>query len=208
MKKQLLIILCGLTGLACATANSGAYLGLEVGAANQSLDFNQSAFNLNTGSSNVVNTQLNGIGRFYSGYNLDKYTGFEAGLSYSLPTGYSYPNSNGTFNSGATVFDISYIPMLPIADSKWSAFGRIGVNYTWLTGDSNDCGCSNNISGSGSSFADVLGAGMRYRFNNHWTYKIEWIADGLLFPIGINNGNTAIGLWSQQTFQTGVSFHF
>ena len=204
MKIQKKYLLLGVVATSVfANANSGAYLGLELGAANQSVNFNQSAFNLNTSNSSVINSQWNGIGRFYGGYNFNRYTGLEAGVSYTLPTGYNYPDNNGSLFSSSTVVDISYIPMLPIAYSNWSIFGRIGVGYAWLPG-----GNSAQYNSSGSNLTDVLGAGLRYKFSNHWTYKIEWMADGLLFPIGINSGSTSIGSWSQQTFQTGVSFHF
>lgn len=202
IQKKYLLLSLVVTGV-FANANSGAYLGLEVGAANQSINFNQSAFNLNTSNSSVLNSQWNGIGRIYSGYNFNRYTGLEAGVSYTMPTGYSYPDNNGSFFSPATVVDVSYVPMLPIAYSNWSVFGRIGVGYAWLPD-----GSSSQYNSSGSNLTDVLGAGLRYKFSNHWTYKIEWVADGLLFPVGINSGSTNIGAWSQQTFQTGVSFHF
>lgn len=199
--------LLGLLGFATANvfaiANDGAYLGLELGATNQSTNFNQSAFNTNATNSNVVNSQWNGIGRLYSGYNFDRYTGLEAGISYSFPTNYNYPNQSGAFSSSASVFDVSYVPMLPIAYSNWAVFGRVGAGYALLSG-----GSSGQLNPSGGNFTDVLGAGLRYKFTNHWTYKIEWIADGLLFPVGINSGSTTVGSWSQQTFQTGVSFHF
>lgn len=195
-----------------ATANSGTYIGVAAGVANQPLSFNQSAFGINGNGSNTVNTQLGMAGRLFGGYNFNKYNGVEAGVSYNTGTTYNYPDGSGGMTSNAAGVDISYIPMLPISNSNWSVFGRVGVEYGWINSSGgSDCNCSTSISPlnpSGSSFTDELGAGMRYKISNRFTYKIEWISNGLLFPIGINSGNTDVGSWSQQTFQTGVSYHF
>lgn len=210
MKKLIVFLfLAGGVSAAQATVTSGAYLGLEVGGANQNINYNTSSFDINTNGTSLTNNNWTGIGRLFGGYNFSRYNALEAGLSQSLSNSFSTP-SNNTFSSTSTVFDISYLPMLPVSNSNFNVYGRLGVGYAWLPGGQVGCNCNGGTqwNASGSNFTDVLGAGVRYKFANHWTMKIEWIADGLLFPVDINIGSTSVGSWSQQTFQTGVAFHF
>lgn len=167
MIKRILPIIAICTANSCfATANSGSYIGLELGAANQSLDFQQSAFNLNSNGSNLINNQWSGIGRIFGGYNFNKYNGVEAGFSYGTGSTYNYPDGTGSMTSNTSIIDIAYIPMLPISNSNWSVFGRLGVEYAWINSSGGEgCNCSgiiNPINPSGSNFADEIGAGMRY----------------------------------------------
>lgn len=210
MKTKYLILLCTFAvSSSFATVTTGAYLGIELGGANQNIDYNSSAFKTNTFGTTMFDNSWTGIGRLFGGYNFNRYNALEAGFSQSLSSTFSTPTANN-FSSTSSIFDISYLPMLPISNSNWSVFGRLGVGYVWLPGGQVGCNCNGGqqFDASGSNFADVLGAGLRYKFANNWTYKIEWIADGLLFPVGISGNNNSLGSWDQQTFQTGVAFHF
>lgn len=209
MKKLLTGLLACYAGIAAAGVTSGSYLGLEVGGANQNIDYNPSSYKVDTSGTTLFDSSWTGIGRIFGGYNFSRYNAVEAGLSQTLSNTFQTPSDN-TFSSTATVLDISYLPMLPIANSNFNVFARIGVGYSWLPGGSVGCNCDGGtqFNASGANFMDVLGAGVRYKFANNWTVKVEWIADGLLFPVAINGDNEKLGSWDQQTFQTGVAFHF
>lgn len=209
MLKKILIASLGLISInAYATANDGAYVGLSAGASNQNINFAGAAFNSNVNGSNIDNNQWGALLRLYGGYNFDRYTGVEMGVSTNTATTFTYPNNSGTMNMNTTTLDISYIPMLPIKDSNFSVFGRVGASYDWISNSGYSGGTGSGLNPSGSNLTDMLGAGVRYKFFNNFTMKVEWIAEGLLFPIAINSGGTNVGSWSEQTFQTGVTYHF
>lgn len=200
------LILTGVVSASNASVTSGGYLGLEVGGANQNINYNASSFNINTNGTALSDSSWTGIGRVFGGYNFSRYNAVEAGLSQSLSNSFNTTASGDKFSTTSTVFDISYLPMLPISNSNINVFGRLGVGYAWLPGGQVGCNCTSDTSfnASGGGFTDVLGAGIRYKFANNWSVKVEWIADGLLFPVGVDGA----GSWDQQTFQTGVAFHF
>ncbi|MBX9866711.1 MAG: porin family protein [Burkholderiales bacterium] len=209
MLKKILIASLGLISInAYATANNGAYVGVSAGLSNQSMNFANAPFNLNTNGSNLDNNQWGGLVRLFGGYNFSSYTGVEMGASINTGTTYTYPNNAGTMNMNTTTWDLSYIPMLPIKNSDFTVFGRVGVAYDWISNSGYSGGSQSGLEPSGSNLVDMLGAGVRYKFNNHFTMKVEWIAEGLLFPVPINSGGTNVASWDQQTFQTGVSYHF
>ena len=109
----------------------------------------------------------------------------------------------------ATTVDASYILSLPTVIERLSVFGRIGVAYDWINSSTGSCGCGGSTVGilTGSSFADVVGAGIKYRMSPKLSWRIEWIANGLLFPVGLSAGSQ-FGLWTNQTFQTGFNYSF
>src|SRR5579863_4590529 len=163
MKKFTHILLMVFPGFSLASVSDGPYLGVEIGAANQIVNFTPSTFNLNTNGSNLSNSSVGFLTRLNFGYNLSRYSGFELGVSYSFPAVHNYPNNEGSLNSTLTNLDMSYLLYLPTLIDKWSVFGRVGVAYDWI-GSGSGCGCNSTVSNpSGSSLADVLGAGLMYR---------------------------------------------
>lgn len=214
MKKLslLLISLSPAFVFAGSVNNGGWYVGLNAGGANQIVSYNPSAFNLNTNGSELYNPSWGFVGRVDGGYNFNKWSGLELGAAYYSGSGSSYPTGSGTFNPSTSSLDFSYIAYLPISQTDFSVFGRIGIAYDWINNDGTSSGC--NCSGvaaldpSGSNFADVLGAGIRYKMSMHSSLKLEWLANGLIFPVGINSGSTSVANWSAQTFQIGAAYHF
>jgi hypothetical protein len=210
-KTKLLFILIGIPFISYATVSNGPYVGLELGTANQIVTYQPSAFDLNTNGSQLYNPNYSFLGRVNLGYNVDKYNGFELGTSYFFSSSSSYPNGNGSMSTNTTSLDLSYLLYLPISSTKISVFGRLGFAYDWINNaNSGGCGCgtSSNLNPSGSNLADVIGAGLKYNIGPHTSFRIEWIANGLFFPVGINNGSQNIASWTAQTYQAGINYHF
>ena len=203
---------CVINNYSNATVSNGIYTGIELGAANQIINYQASAFGENTNGVQLINSNVTFMGRFNLGYNADKNNGFELGTNYFFNSNSSTPNGNDNLSTNTTALDLSYIGYLPISQSKLSVFGRVGIAYDWINSStSNSCNCNNNQSSfqpSGSNFADVLGAGLKYNLSSHASIRLEWIANGLLVPVSINNGSQNIASWTAQTFVTGINYHF
>ncbi len=202
--KILFVITQLLIGTAYASVSNGPYTGIEVGLSDQKMNFNSGTFN----STNTMNTTLDStnwtfIGRLNLGYNVDKYTGFELGYSYNSLAGYAYPNNSGSLNGTVSTLDASYLLYLPTTIQKLSVFGRVGLAYDWINGNQADA-----LNPSGSGFADLLGAGVKYNINPKTSFRFEWLENGVLNPIGVNGGSTPVANFSQQTFLLGLNYHF
>ncbi len=212
MKKSILILSLLISSQCYATVSDGPYLGINIGGANQNISFLPNSFNLNTNGSNLSNYSWSFLTRLNVGYNIDKWNGFELAPSYIFSSNYQYPNNNSSVSFSATTLDLSYIGYLPISDTKLSVFGRIGIAYDWVNNGSNS-GCSyssttQGLNPAGSNFADILGAGIKYNLGPNSSFRIEWISNGLIFPVGINSGSTNVANWNVQTFQLGMNYHF
>lgn len=208
MKKLLLLIFAPI--YCFATVSNGPYVGLEAGVANQITVFNANT-PYNSSASNAYSPNLGFLGRLNLGYNLTKYSGFELGGTYNFGAGFNYPDGNGSMNINATTVDLSYLFYLPTSFEGVSVFARVGGAYDWINStSSNGCNCGSDISGnsSGGGFADVLGAGVKYNITSKTSFRVEWLANGLFFPIGINNGSIPTANWTNQTFILGVNLHF
>lgn len=187
-----------------AWVNDGGYVGVEIGAANQFVNFNSNNFSLNTGSANLTSSQTGFLTRANLGYQFNSYSALELGANYSWGGNYQYPNSDGTIQIGSTTLDGSYLLSLPITQSNFSVFGRIGLAYSWI----NSTGYNDASGVTGGAFTDVLGAGMKYRLGKYTTIRMEWIADGLWQPVGLSADSQQIGNLSSQNFLIGVNYYF
>ena len=212
--KLLPLLLFTLSTSVYATVSSGPYVGIELGTDNQIINFQSSAFGLNTSNSQLYNPSWGFMGRLNFGYNFDKYNGIELSPNYLFSTNYNYPNNNGSMSIDATTLDLSYLAYLPITQSKLSVFGRIGFAYNWINNSGSNttgCNCGNSAqfsSPTGSNFADVIGAGLKYNLGTNSSVRIEWIANGLFFPIGLTSNSTNVANWTAQTFLAGLNYHF
>ncbi len=209
MKKRVAMILI-FTRTAYATVSTGPYIGIELGTDNQIITYQPSAYGINTNGSQLYNANYGFMGRLNFGYAFDRYNSIEIGPSYYFSQNYNFPAGNGTMGVSATSLDFSYLPSLPISQSKLSVFGRLGFAYDWINSDVSSCNCNNfnNQVLSGSNFADVIGAGLKYNFSVHSSMRVEWIANGLFFPVGIGNGGVNAANWSTQQFLAGINYHF
>ena len=209
-----LLILLVLPCLSHATVSDGSYIGIEAGLANQIVKFNASAFNVDANGATLYKSAYGITTRLNLGYNIDEYNGFELGINYNLTTNITAPTGDSAINAAVWSFDGSYILSLPTAIRKLSAFGRVGVAYNWMptTNNSSGCNCSTVVTPStdisGSSISDVLGAGIKYNINRNTSFRIEWLANGIFLPMPIKVGNQEVAMWTNQTFQIGINYHF
>jgi len=209
VKFKLIILLLFFISNVIASVSEGPYIGLEAGLANQNTSFNQNILNLNLNGSTINNYSYGLLARLNLGYNGDKYNGFELGTNYYFSTSHSYPVGNSNLNTNALTLDASYILNLPTAIEKLSIFGRVGVAYDWINIGNQSCNCntSSNLQ-NGSGLADILGAGIKYNISPKTSFRLEWLSNGLIFPVAINNSFTNIANWNAQTFQLGINYHF
>lgn len=210
MRKLLLIL--GLTGAAinAQAYSSGFYAGLGVGGSNQIMNFQPSAYGQNTNGSSLTNSTWTFDGRIDGGYKIDNFNSFELGWMYTTQAAYSLPDGSNNMNVNASTVDLSYIFTAPTKIPGFSVFGRLGVGYDFInaTGGGCNCGIANAMSPGGSNFADVLGAGVKWDVTKLITTKIEWISNGLLFPVGLSNNGNNVANWNSQTFNIGLDFNF
>lgn len=193
-----------------ASVSDGPYIGIEGGIANQEVNFSNGSFNLNSNGLNLATAATAFLLRGNLGYSFNKYSALEVGSTYTFNSSIVNP-AGGNFNINATTIDLSYLLSLPTSVDRLSVFGRIGFSYNWINSASEgNCTCNPNSSTTGingSNFADVLGAGIKYRLSPSLSWRIEWIANGLLFPVGLT-GNGVNASWVNQTFQTGINYSF
>ncbi len=182
-----------------ASATQGSYLGLGAGIANQLVKFDSDG--LNTGGASLYLTKQTFEGRLNFGYNFDRYNGIELAPTYYFAQRFNLPTNAGDVNLSGTTLDLSYLPNLPLTANRWSIFGRVGLAYDWM-------GMSGATTASGNSFADVLGAGIRYNIGSSNSVRMEWIANGLLFPLQMSSDGTNLATFTSQDFLISLNFHF
>lgn len=214
MKKIYLLVLFISSAKSFASVTEGIYLGINGGLTNNIVTYNTSTYTEQATGSQLYNANVGYNLGVDIGYNFNKYNGLEFGGNYLSQTTSELPGNTGNLSTAATAISISYILNLPTLIKDLAVFGRLGIAYDsvnqGITSQSN-CNCSNNSIGSsaqGANFADILGAGLRYKLSGHSTVKIEWVANGLLFPIGINQGNSNVANWYSQNFNVGYNYHF
>ena len=207
-----IILMLGFLGFAvnASAYSSGFYAGVGVGGSNQIVDFQPSAFNQNTNGSTLSDSTWTFDGRIDGGYKIDSFNSFELGWMYTSQASYGLPDGSNNINLNASTVDLSYIFTAPTKIPHFSVFGRLGVAYDFInaTGGGCNCGVNNAMSPAGENFADILGAGVKWDISRLITTKIEWIGNGILFPVGLSNGGNNVANWTSQTFNIGVDFNF
>lgn len=201
MKKLIISLFTIIPAISFASTTNGPYVGIALGAANEINQLDSSYFNVNTGPTTLYEPRVAFMGRLNFGYNFSRYNGIELAPSYYFPQQVDYPK-NGNGNLQGTSLDLTYLPNLPLTTNRWSVFGRLGASYNWMNLNSNE------LTANSSTFADVLGAGIRYNMSASNSVRLEWISNGLIFPIGINNGSDNVDLLTQQNFLVSLNFHF
>lgn len=206
---KLSLILCSSCVVAANATTSGFYAGLGIGASNQILDFVPGAYGFNTNGSSLTNSTWTFDGRLDGGYKLDKFNSFELGWMYTSQAVYGLPDNSNNMNINASTIDLSYMFTVPTKIPGFSAFGRLGVAYDFINAAGGGCNCGANVmTPGGANFADILGAGIKWDLSNHITTKLEWISNGLLFPVGISSTGNNVANWSSQTFNIGLDYNF
>lgn len=190
---------------AYATVSSGPYFGVEIGGSSQTMNYNASSFDINLSGNNISDSSWTFIGRLNLGYNFSKFNGLELGYSLNALPEYTYPGATGAFSGNVSTLDASYILSIPTIIQKFSIFGRIGVGYDFINSSSSSTSVA---SPSGANFTDVLGAGIKYNLTPKTSFRLEWIENGLLFPVNLNSGSGNITTFSAQSFLLGFNYHF
>lgn len=198
MKLYLSTLLLALSAITFADVQ---YVGLEVGLSNQILSGDASTFNMNY--NNFYANSYNISGRLQVGNIFNQYNSIEVAYNYYSNLNYQMPDKNtlqGTTNS----FDGSYILSLPTFVTGLAVFGRVGVGYNWEAITTNPF----NTGVQANGVTDVLGAGIKYKFSDNWAWRLEWIADGLIFPISVTTNGQTVGTASIQSAFTGINYYF
>ncbi len=199
----IILNLYSITGF--ASVSHGPYVGIELGGSKQTFNFNSSIFSLDTNGGNLTNSELGAVARFNLGYSLDKYNSFELGASYNFAFNYTYPNNQGSTLNNLWSQDITYILTLPTIVDKLAILGRVGLAYDWT--HANSCCCQIGDA-SVNTFSDVFGAGISYKLSSKSIIRVEWVSNGLFFPIGVNSGDTNIGSLTSNNFELGLNYYF
>ena len=217
--KKINILILGSLGIIVhnvyASVNDGIYIGINGGATNNIVTLNASTYSaVQTGVSQLYNASVGYNIGLDAGYNFDANNGLELGYNYFSPTSVSIPSSTTNLTTSATALSLSYKLYLPTFVDSWSVFGRLGVAYDSVSqgafNSSCSCNCTNNLqqNAQGASFADILGAGLKYKMSTNASLELEWVANGLIFPVGLNQGTSNIASWYSQNFNIGFNYHF
>lgn len=195
-------IFCILPSSAFATVSNGPYVGLEGGISNQIVIFNANT-TLNNANNNSYSSSASAAIRLNIGYNFNRYSGIELGGNYIFSNSMTAPNGNN-FATSNTAVDVSYLLNLPTVFDGLSIFGRVGGAYSWLNASS--CNCSSDNLSNG--LTDALGAGVRYNITSKTSFRVEWLENGLIFPIQIKNNSQNTASWTNQMFLTGINVSY
>jgi opacity protein-like surface antigen len=202
-RKLMIAILTYITTVpAFAWVNNGIYLGGEIGVNNQIIDFNNSAFNVNGGNASLSGGNSGFMGRVNLGYQFNSYSALEFGENYAWNSDYQFPNDWGVSKIRNNFIDLSYLLSLPITQSYFSAFGRVGATYNWV-GSS-----GSNLSVTGGAVSSEVGAGLKYNATKYVNLRLEWIANGLWQPVGVSANGQQVGKLSSQNFLFGSNYYF
>ena len=201
MKLKLKLVI-GLTSVVPLAMAGVGYVGLELGVDNQTLSGSNSTYIPSAG--NFTTNNVSFIGRVQGGYIFDKYNSIEVGYNYLSGLNYQLPNDSSITGS-TNVVDLSYILSIPTMIDNFAVYARVGAAYDWISASTND-----NLLGtpSGSGVVDVLGAGIKYKIAENWAWRLEWIGNGILFPMSVTQGNNTVGTQSTQLFLTGINYLF
>ena len=175
----------GLMALAVTTSlvqadNSGWYMGANIGQSTADIDNEQITRDLLAGGFSEIileNDDRDSGYKLFGGYQFNRYVALEAGyfdlgeFSYSATT-----QPAGTLNGrmklrGMNVDVLGFIPL----GSKFSAFGRLGVNYAEAKDQFSGTGAVNVLSPRADERAAnlKLGAGVQYAFTDALALRVE-----------------------------------
>ena len=214
-------MLLGLIGTAYAS-DDGFYVGIDVGSSFQNFIYNNASLA-------AVNPQLTNSQLVVSGTAPGLQLGVSGGYSFSrnwaVELGYQYMfnSSNitgagignaaidtGTYNLNAQLVDLVAVGRLPIEDSNFAVYGKLGLAYASAQFGSyctpSVCATGSMPSGSGITIAG--GVGLEYMLTKHWDTHLELMNYGGLMPISVNSGGNTVGYWSDTSLMLGAAWHF
>jgi opacity protein-like surface antigen len=207
-----------LSALVSTVSASDFYVGIDGGVAWQSFIYNNSMAGQQISNSQLTVSATSPGGQLglYGGYNFTKNWGVELGYQYffnsSTVTGatISSNNDNSTFNLNAQLIDLLAVGRLPIEDSNFAVYAKLGLALAYAQfGQYCTTTCSTGTSlPSGSGVAIAGGLGLEYLLTKEWGVHVEAMNYGALLPITMSSNGQNVGSWSATSLLVGGSWHF
>jgi len=170
-KCSIAALMAGVVSAVHATG-AGGYFGLMLGQTN--LHGENQTFTLEPGETGTVKPDGKGIGtRLFAGYNMNQYAAIEGGFTYYSSMKYNTTLVSNNVKTRAASFDLLGKGMLPLADSGFGVFGKLGGAYL----NSKTTGSVEGISlpsSSSSSFRPVVGVGVSYDMTQNWVADLSY----------------------------------
>jgi OOP family OmpA-OmpF porin len=203
MKNKLILVGCLMSaGLACA--DSGFYVGVNLGMANT-----QSILDASSGTTSHTGLGLGAL----AGYQFNNYLSAE--LSYLSLAQYS-SSANNSGASVSTTADNSFLTAnvkgtLPLPN-KFSVFGKFGLGYNFASGSVNGSadGATASVSGNSNNFATLIGIGGAYNVMDNLSIYVANDYYMVSAPT-VNSGNTSsnnFGYGNVNYLNLGVEYKF
>lgn len=215
------LILLALVGSANAASN-GFYVGIDAGVGFQNFVYNNS--NLSSLNPQFSASQLVVSGTAaspqvgaFGGYMFNRNWGVEAGYQYMFNsaniTGAGIAGANfdtGTYNLNAQLFDLLAVGRLPIEDSNFAVYGKLGLGYAYAQFGQycTQAVCATGSLPSGSGLTVAGGIGLEYMITNSWNMQLELMNYGGLMPVNISSNGNTVGYWSDTSLTLGAAWHF
>ena len=193
-KLSFILLITGTISAAYATGEGG-YLGLMVGASNLHGQ-NQSA-TISPGVTETARSEGTGVGtRLFVGYNMNRYAAIEGGYTYFSSMTYKTNTFSNNVKTRFGSFDVLGKGMLPIADSGFDIFAKLGGAYV----HSKTSGKIENVSIPGSSasaFRPAGAIGASYDITQNWVADLSY--NQIFYSSSTVNNPSLIAL--------GISYH-
>lgn len=207
-----------LSALISVASASDFYVGLDGGMAWQSFIYNNSTAGQQISNSQLTVSATSPSGQLgiYGGYNFTKNWGVELGYQYffnsNTVTGatISSNNDNSTFNLNAQLVNLLAVGRLPIEDSNFAVYAKLGLAYAYAQfGQYCTTTCTSGGSlPSGSGIAIAGGLGLEYLITRQWDVHIEAMNYGALLPVNLSSNGQTVGSWSATSLLVGGAWHF
>lgn len=170
IKKTVFLALL-MTGAAHATGQGG-YFGLMVGQSN--LGGQNQTVTIAPGVNVDVKPQGTGVGtRLFAGYNMNPYAAIEGGFTYYSSMTYNTTIISNNLKTRAGSFDLLGKGILPIADSGFGVFAKLGFAYmyTKTTGKVQN---TEQPTTTATGFRPAAGLGVSYDISQNWVADLSY----------------------------------
>ncbi len=201
------------------TASAGEfYVGLDAGIAWQNFIYNNSMAGQQISNSQLTVSATSPGAQLGldAGYMFTKNWGVELGYQYffnsNTITGatISSNNDNSTFNLNAQLLDLLAIGRLPIEDSNFSVYAKLGLALAYAQMGqycTTTCAGGGNLP-SGTGVAVAMGLGLEYMISKQWDVHLEAMNYGGLLPVSMSSNGQNVGSWSATSLLLGGAWHF
>ncbi|HSW70326.1 MAG TPA: outer membrane beta-barrel protein [Gammaproteobacteria bacterium] len=170
-KFSVFCIVMGLITAAHATGQGG-YFGLMVGQSN--LHGQNQSVTISPGVVETVKPQGSGVGSsLLAGYNMNEYAAIEGGFIYYSSMSYKTNTFSNNVKTRAGSFDILGKGMLPIWDSGFDIFGKLGGAY-FFTKTSGKVQSVSIGTSTSSVFRPMAAIGVSYDMTQNWVADLSY----------------------------------